>query len=91
MPERQPAPVRALKAFQRVTLQPGEKRLVRLALDERAFSLVAADGQRSVEPGRYTVAVGGKQPGLTGTADARTTMVLTSGVEITGAAKALAP
>jgi len=86
-----PAPLRALKAFQRVTLQPGEKRLVRLALDERAFSLVAADGQRSVEPGRYTVAVGGKQPGLAGTADARTTMVLTSSVEITGAAKALAP
>jgi beta-glucosidase len=86
-----PAPLRALKGFQRVTLQPGEKRVVRLSLDERAFSLVATDGQRLVEPGRYTVAVGGKQPGLTGTADARTTMVLTANVEITGAAKTLAP
>ena len=85
------APVRSLKGFQRVTLQPGEKRLVRIALDERAFSLVAADGQRVVEPGKYTVAVGGKQPRQTGSADARTTMVLTQGVEITGPAKTLAP
>ena len=42
-------------------------------------------------PGRFTIAVGGKQPGLSGTADAETTMVLTSALELTGAAKALAP
>ena len=86
-----PVPLRSLKGFQRVKLQPGEKRVVRFTLDDRAFSLVAADGQRVVEPGRFTIAVGGKQPGLTGTADAATTMVLTAEVELTGAAKTLAP
>jgi beta-glucosidase len=84
-------PLRALKGFQRVSLRPGEKRVVRFSLDDRALSLVGKDGQRVVEPGRFTIAVGGKQPGLSGTADAATTMVLTADVELAGAAKALAP
>jgi len=86
-----PLPLRSLKSFQRVMLQPGEKRVVRFTLDDRAFSNVAADGRRVVEPGRFTIAVGGKQPGLTGTADAKTTMVLTASLELTGAPKPLAP
>jgi beta-glucosidase len=86
-----PVPLRALKGFQRVSLRPGEKRVVRFTLDERAFSLVGSDGRRLVEPGRFTIAVGGKQPGLAGTADAATTMVVTAGLELTGAAKTLAP
>jgi beta-glucosidase len=86
-----PVPLRALKGFERVSLAPGEKRAVRFTLDERAFSLVGKDGQRVVEPGRFTIAVGGKQPGLAGTADAATTMVLTADLEVTGATKAVAP
>jgi beta-glucosidase len=86
-----PVPLRALKAFARVSLAPGEKRVVRFTLDERAFSLVGQDGTRVVEPGRFTIAVGGKQPGLSGTADAATTMVLSADLELTGAAVALAP
>jgi beta-glucosidase len=86
-----PVPLRALKGFERLKLQPGEKRVVRFTLDDRAFSVVAADGQRAVEPGRFAIAVGGKQPGLTGTADAQTTMVLTADVELTGEAKTVAP
>jgi len=86
-----PVPRRALKGFERVSLRPGEKRVVRFSLDERALSLVGADGRRIVEPGRFTIAVGGKQPGLRGTADAATTMVLAADIELTGAAKGLAP
>ena len=84
-------PLRALKGFQRVSLKPGEKRVVRFSLDDRALSLVGKDGQRVVEPGRFTIAVGGKQPGLSGTADAATTMVLTADLELTGAPKPVAP
>jgi hypothetical protein len=83
--------VLALKGFQRVSLAPGEKRVVRFALGERAFSLIGADGRRIVEPGRFTIAVGGKQPGLSGTADAATTAVVTGELELTGTVKALAP
>jgi beta-glucosidase len=86
-----PVPLRALKGFQRVSLKPGEKRVVRFTLDERAFSLVGQDGQRVVEPGRFTIAVGGKQPGLTGTADAPTTRVVGADLELAGATKTLAP
>ena len=52
-------PLRALKGFQRVSLKAGEKRVVRFTLDERALSLVGPDGTRVVEPGRFTIAVGG--------------------------------
>jgi beta-glucosidase len=86
-----PVPLRALKGFQRVSLKPGEKRVVRFWLDDRALSLVGTDGRRVVEPGRFTIAVGGKQPGLRGTADAVTTMVVTADLELTGAAKTVAP
>jgi beta-glucosidase len=84
-------PRHALKGFRRVSLRPGERQTVRFTLDERAFSLIGADGRRIVEPGRFRIAVGGKQPGLRGTADAATTMVLTAELELTGLAKALAP
>jgi len=86
-----PVPLRALKGFQRVPLRPGEKKVVRFTLDERALSLVGEDGRRVVEPGRFTIAVGGKQPGLEGTADAASTMVLSAELELVGPAKALAP
>jgi beta-glucosidase len=56
-----------------------------------ARSLIGTDGRRTVEPGRFTIAVGGKQPGLRDTADAATTMVLTADIELTGAPKGLAP
>jgi beta-glucosidase len=86
-----PVPRLALKGFQRVSLKPGERRAVRFTLDERAFSMIAADGRRVVEPGVFTIAVGGKQPGLTGTADATTTQVVSGEIELTGPAKAVAP
>ena len=86
-----PVPRRALKGFQRVSLKPGEKRVVRFALDERALSLVGQDGTRVVEPGHFTIAVGGKQPGLSGTADPATTMVVSADLELTGTAKTVAP
>lgn len=79
------APVRSLRGVERVTLAPGERRTVRFALDGRAFSLVGEDGQRRVLPGRYRLAVGGKQPGQSGGADAATTQVLTAEIELTGA------
>jgi beta-glucosidase len=86
-----PVPLKALKGFRRVALQPGERRMVRFILSERDFSRVAADGQRVVEPGLFTIAVGGKPPGLEGTADAATTAVVTADLELTGVARRLAP
>lgn len=61
-----PVPLRSLIAFRRVALKAGEKKTVSFALPGRAFSVVNEAGQRIVEPGRFTLALGGGQPGKEG-------------------------
>ena len=61
--QRADAPIRALKGFQRIHLAPGETRRVSFALDPRDLSLATENGALVVEPGSYTVFVGGSQPG----------------------------
>jgi beta-glucosidase len=50
-------PVRELRAFSKVHLEPGEQRTVVLELDERAFAFWSPTGWR-VEPGVFRVRVG---------------------------------
>ncbi len=57
------APLRALRGFQRVSIQPGQTRHVRLTLTPRDLSMVAEDGTRLVTAGAHTLFVGGGQPG----------------------------
>jgi beta-glucosidase len=56
-------PRHALVGFQRVPLKAGERRTVQFQLDARALSRVDEQGVRGVQPGRYSLAVGGGQPG----------------------------
>ncbi|HSU20132.1 MAG TPA: fibronectin type III-like domain-contianing protein, partial [Acidobacteriaceae bacterium] len=51
-----------LEGFQRVHLMPGASQHVTFRLSPRELSEVDANGVRSVQPGSYTVAVGGAQP-----------------------------
>lgn len=53
----------ALRGFQRVSLAPGAKQTVRFTLGARDLSSVSPEGQVQVLSGRYTVSVGGGQPG----------------------------
>jgi beta-glucosidase len=48
-------PVRELKGFQRLELQPGETRRVTFTLAEEMLAFTRFDGSRGVEPGRYQV------------------------------------
>jgi beta-glucosidase len=48
-------PVRELKGFQRLELQPGETRPVSFTLNEEMLSFTRADGTRGIEPGRFQV------------------------------------
>jgi len=57
-----PVPTRQLQGFQRVRLEPGAKSTVRFALEPAQMACYADDGERLVEPGRFTVSVGGGQP-----------------------------
>ena len=77
-------PVRSLQGFQRVTLQPGERRTITFLLTPRQLSLIDAHNQRVVEPGVFEIAVGGRQPGAVGRADVSTTGVVSARVEVIG-------
>jgi beta-glucosidase len=73
------APIRSLQGFQRVHLKKGETRSLTFKLDDRALSLVDAQGVRRVSPGKVEVWVGGGQPGK-GVAGSK------AGFEVTGSA-----
>jgi beta-glucosidase len=58
-------PLKALRGVQRVSLQPGESRTLHFDLKPRDLSSVTEAGEIKVQPGAYTVSVGGGQPGAT--------------------------
>ena len=54
-----PRPVKELKGFAKLALQPGEAREVEIALDDRAFAFFdVAAGQWRVEEGRFALSLG---------------------------------
>ncbi len=57
------APLRALRGFQRVHLEPGASRQVKFELKPRDLSLVTEAGDPVVAEGEYTLSIGGGQPG----------------------------
>ena len=79
-----PRPTRQLEGFERIFLKPGESKVVEFTLQPRQLSMINHKNQRVVEPGWFTVVVGGKQPGFTGLADALTTRVVSTRFRITG-------
>jgi beta-glucosidase len=56
------APLRALKGFQRVHFERGEKKNVKFVLRERDLSIVDESGKHRIVPGKVEVWVGGGQP-----------------------------
>ena len=57
------APLRALRAFQRVHLEAGASQKLHFELQPRDLSMVTEDGVPIVADGAYTMSVGGGQPG----------------------------
>jgi beta-glucosidase len=54
-------PLKRLKRFAKVLLQPGESRQVSFGLTADDFSLIGSDNKRVVEPGVFDVRIGGLQ------------------------------
>ena len=77
-------PFRQLEGFDRIALLPGETKTVTFNLTPRQLSLINDKAQRVVEPGYFSVSVGGKQPGFTGRTDAATTNVVNGRFKVTG-------
>lgn len=57
------APIHSLVGFVRTPLAGHSRQHIHVMIDPRNLSTVAMDGKRSIEPGEYTLFVGGTQPG----------------------------
>jgi beta-glucosidase len=58
----QGAPLRALRAFERVHLEAGSSQKVRFELSPRDMSMVTKAGEPIIAEGQYAISVGGGQP-----------------------------
>ena len=54
--------IKALKAFERVSLKPGESKVLKFVLQPDEISYVKTDGSSSYLKGKLSVAIGGGQP-----------------------------
>ena len=61
-PDVKGAPLRALRAFERVHLEAGASQKVRFELKPRDMSMVTEAGDPTIAEGKYSVSVGGGQP-----------------------------
>ena len=78
-----PRPIRQLEGFKRVTLRPGESRRVEFTLKPEQFSMINSRDSRVIEPGWFTISVGGGQPGTPAEKEG-CTRVLKSRIRLTG-------
>jgi beta-glucosidase len=60
-------PVKELRGFRRVSLKPGERQTVEFSLGPDELSFLNRDMRRVVEPGAFTIMVGGNSVDLTTT------------------------
>jgi beta-glucosidase len=58
-----PVPIRQLKGFRRIHLEPGEAQTVRFCVMPMDMAMVSDGGRWVVEPGAFSLFVGGGQPG----------------------------
>jgi len=79
-----PRPLRQLEGFRRVHLEAGESRTLKFDLKPGQLSMINNNDMRVIEPGWFTVAVGGRQPGFTGETDPQCTQVLSARFRLTG-------
>jgi beta-glucosidase len=79
-----PRPLRQLEGFKRVHLDAGESRTLEFTLKAEQFSLINGREARVIEPGWFTVAVGGGQPEPSAAADREQGPVLSGRFRLTG-------
>ena len=67
-----------------VITKKGETQSVSFTLEPRQLSMINQKDQRVVEPGWFTVSVGGEQPGFSGRTDSSSTTAVTGRFVIKG-------
>jgi beta-glucosidase len=62
--ERVTRPVKELKGFRRITLQPGESRMVEFSISVNELAFLDEKMERVVEPGMFEIMLGGSSADL---------------------------
>lgn len=57
-----PRPLIELKGFERIHLEKGEKKIIHFTIESRQLAMINSKGNLVIEPGRFSIYVGGKQP-----------------------------
>ncbi|HHT96830.1 MAG TPA: glycoside hydrolase family 3 protein, partial [Clostridiales bacterium] len=52
----------SLCGFKRISLNPGESKIARFTVKSESMGVITDEGQRIIEPGNFTMFVGGQQP-----------------------------
>jgi beta-glucosidase len=79
-----PRPIRQLEGFKRIALKKGESQTVQFTLEPSQLSMIDKNDKRVIEPGWFTVAVGGEQPGFKGATNAETTETVLGRINLKG-------
>ncbi len=77
-------PIRQLEGFKRIRLKAGESKTVEFVLNARQLSMIDKKGNRAIEPGWFTLSVGGEQPGFQGYLNAPTTETISVRFKVSG-------
>jgi beta-glucosidase len=85
-----PRPLRQLTGFKRVHLDPGQSTEVQFVIKAEQLSMINDKNVRVIEPGWFSVTVGGKQPGFTGKLDPQFTQIMTGRIRLSGKEVAIA-
>ena len=79
-----PRPIRQLEGFKRISLKKGESQTVHFTLEPRQLSMINNKDNQVIEPGWFTISVGGEQPGFTGATNAGTTETVSGRINMKG-------
>jgi beta-glucosidase len=77
-------PIRQLEGFRRINLKAGETKTIEFVLIPRQFSMINNHDKRVIEPGWFTISVGGKQPGFKDYLDPKTTGTVHARIKLEG-------
>ena len=59
-------PISALKGFKRITLKPGQSRIVTFTITPEMMALINENGDTILDPGQFKITLGGCSPGTRG-------------------------
>ncbi len=69
-----PVPIRSLRGFQRIHLQPGQRTILHFTVAPSAFTVIDDQMQRVLLTGNYRISVGGGQPDIPRPSTSNTTI-----------------